>query len=239
MYLGGGRLAVEAQGLLEQPEGGGARLARLERGRAQRAARAQADVRVLPPPRAGEARLVRHEHRAVEAQVSEAVGGVDGFEAEEDGQPAQPLAPARVQRHFQRELQRLRLAIAVGVLGPRPQLAGPQPFPERRVELVGRAPADCRAVFEVPLHQHLVPEAHAWLLTLEGVLGPEGSHRDRQHVGQDDQQQDVARGPARRARHAIRVVVSRYRARVDEHRCAPRQRRSPSNRQGTWLQQGA
>ena len=52
MYLGGGRLAVEAQGLLEQPEGGGARLARLERGRAQRAARAQAHVRVLPPPRA-------------------------------------------------------------------------------------------------------------------------------------------------------------------------------------------
>ena len=74
-----------------------------------------------------------HEHGAVEAQVSETVRGVDGLDANEYRQPVQALAPVRVQRHFQRELERLRLAIAVGVLGPRPQLAGPQPFPERRV----------------------------------------------------------------------------------------------------------
>jgi hypothetical protein len=49
--LGGGRLAVEPQRLLQQPEGGGARLARLHRRRSQRVGRAQADVGVLPPPR--------------------------------------------------------------------------------------------------------------------------------------------------------------------------------------------
>ena len=181
-------------------------------------------------PRTGEARLVLHEHGAVEAQVSETVRGVDGLDADEYRQPVQALAPVRVQRHFQRELERLRLAIAVGGLRPRPQLAGPQPCPERRVELVGRAPADRRAVSEVRLHQHLVPEAHAWLLTLKGVLGPEGSHRNRQHIGQDDQQQEVARGPARGARRAIRVVRDRYRAGVDEHRLAQPPKRKPTRR---------
>jgi hypothetical protein len=160
---------------------------------------------------------VLHEHGAVEAQVSETVRGVDGLDADEDRQPVQALASVCVQRHFQRELERLWLAIAVGVLGPCPQLAGPQPCPERRVELVGRAPANRRAIGEVRLHQHFVPEAHAWLLTFEGVLGPEGSHRNCQHIGQDDQQQDVARGPARGARRAIRVVRDCYRAGVNEH----------------------
>ena len=59
-------------------------------------------------------------------RVAYSVASADGLDADEYRQPVQALAPVRVQRHFQRELERLWLAIAVGVLGPRPQLAGPQ-----------------------------------------------------------------------------------------------------------------